>query len=262
MIANPIKELFSAGKPIINGWISLGCPFVAEMLAELNFDSLTADMQHGLLDYKGAFAALMAMRASGVAPLVRVPWLEPGMIMKSLDAGAMGIICPMINDRKQAESFVSYMKYAPSGVRSYGPIRASVSTGDNYGFEANNNMVSLAMVETKEAYQNVEEIVTTPGLDGIYIGPADLTISLTNGKLAAGFDQREPELLAAIKHILAAANRAGIIAGLHCGSADYAAEAISWGFDLVTLSTDGELLKEIASERVSHVRSLLTYNNK
>ena len=257
MIANPVRELTSQGKPVINGWLSLGSAFAAEIQAELGFDSLTADMQHGLLDYRDAVSTFMAIRASGVAPLARVPWLEPGIVMKTLDAGALGVICPMINSREQAETLVSYVRYPPHGVRSFGPTRALVSAGADYASRSNETVVCLAMVETAEAYENLQDIVTTPGLDGIYIGPSDLAIGLTNGRLGPGFDRREPELLDATKRILEAAKGADILAGLHCGSAEYAAEAVGWGFDLVTLSSDARLLADGAAARVSEIRSIL-----
>ncbi len=257
MIANPVKELTSQGKPVINGWLSLGSAFAAEIQAELGFDSLTADMQHGLMDYRDALATFQAIRASGVAPLARVPWLEPGIVMKTLDAGALGVICPMINNRAQAEALVSYVRYPPGGVRSFGPTRALVSGGADYASKSNDAVVCLAMVETAEACQNLEDIVTTPGLDGIYIGPADLALGLTGGRSGPGFDWQEPELLEAIKRILNAAKHAGILAGLHCGSAEYAAGAVGWGFDLVTLSSDARLLADGAAARVSAIRSIL-----
>ena len=183
MIENRIRTNRESGEPVINGWLSTGSAFAAEVLAEQEFDSLTVDMQHGLSDIGDAIAVFQAIRASGVTPLTRVPWLEPGIIMKSLDMGALGIICPMINNREQAERLVSYMRYPPDGTRSFGPTRALISAGSDYSSEANRQVLCLAMVETREGYQNIDEIVNTPGLDGIYIGPSDLTLGLTDGRL-------------------------------------------------------------------------------
>ena len=257
MIANPVRTLAEEGKPVINGWLALGSAFAAEIQAGLGFDSLTADMQHGIMDYRDALAIFQSIRASGVAPLARVPWLEPGIVMKSLDAGALGIICPMINNRSQAETLVSYVRYPPRGVRSFGPTRALVSAGADYAAKANDEVICLAMVETAEAYENLQDIVTTPGLDGVYVGPSDLALGLTDGRLGPGFDRREPELVAATKRILEASKRAGILAGLHCGSPEYAAEAVSWGFDLVTLVSDAQLLAQGGAARIAAVRSIL-----
>src|SRR5579859_104459 len=137
MIPNTLKRLWSEGKATINGWCSIGNPFTAEIMAAQGYDSVTIDVQHGALDYSSALPMLQAMRASGVVPMVRVPWLEPGIIMKLLDAGAYGVICPMVNTARQAAELVSYLRYPPLGQRSFGPTRANFSAGANYAAEAN-----------------------------------------------------------------------------------------------------------------------------
>jgi len=200
---------------------------------------------------------LQAMRASGVTPLARVPWLDPAAIMKALDAGAYGIICPMVNNRAQAQELVSYMRYPPRGTRSFGPTRANFSAGSDYPSHANDEVICLAMIETAEAMHNLDEIVSTPGLDGVYIGPADLSIGISDGRLPPGFDREEPEMVEAIKKILTAAHAAGIAAGLHCGSPAYAAKAIGWGFNLTTLNNDVRLLAGAAAASVNETRQLL-----
>ena len=258
MIENRVRTNHESGEPVINGWLSTGSAFAAEVLAEQGFDSLTVDMQHGLSDIGDVTAVFQAIRASGVTPLTRVPWLEPGIIMKSLDMGALGIICPMINDREQAERLVSYMRYPPDGIRSSGPTRALISAGSDYSSEANSQVLCLAMVETLEGYQNIDEIVNTPGLDGIYIGPSDLTLGLTNGRLPHGTDREEEEIVTAIKHILEVTSDAGRLAALHCDSPEYAAKAIGWGFGMVTIVSDARLLATAAYERVSKTRALVS----
>ena len=129
MIRNNLKTRWDAGEPTINGWLSIASPFVAEIMAAQGYDSVTIDLQHGAVDYQCALGMLQAMRASGVVPMVRVPWLDPGAIMKALDAGAYGIICPMVNTRADAERLVSYLRYPPLGTRSFGPTRATFSAG-------------------------------------------------------------------------------------------------------------------------------------
>lgn len=255
MIKNKLKASWENGEATLNGWLSIGSPFVAEILAEQGYDSLTVDIQHGALDYSAMLPMLQAMRASGAVPIVRVPWLEPGAIMKALDAGAMGIICPMINTRAEAEELVSYMRYPPDGTRSFGPSRAVFSAGENYAAEANDEILCLAMIETAEGVKNVKEIAATPGLDGLYIGPSDLTLGVTNGRLAPGFDREEPEIVEVIHAILQEAKSAGIRAFLHCGKPDYAARAIEWGFDAVTLMNDVRLLASSARASVDAVRA-------
>jgi 4-hydroxy-2-oxoheptanedioate aldolase len=256
MIPNTLKTKWASGSATINGWLSINSPFVAEIMAAQDYDSVTIDMQHGAVGYEGALNMLQAMRASGVTPMVRVPWLEPGAIMKALDAGAYGIICPMVNTRADAERLVSYMRYPPLGTRSFGPTRVNFSAGSGYADEANGEMLAFAMIETAEAMANLEEIVRTPGLDGVYIGPADLTLGLSDGALPPGFDRQEPEMVSAIHKILSAAKAVGIRAALHCGSPEYAAKAIGWGFDMVTLSNDVRLLAGAAASTVQKAREL------
>ena len=186
MRKNKLKNLWASGKPSINGWMSISSAFGAEVMANQGYDSLTIDIQHGVIDYSGAVNMLQAMAAYPVTPLVRVSWLEPGLIMKVLDAGAYGLICPMINTREQAEKFVSLSHYPPIGNRSFGPTRALYSYGKNYHKEANDEVVCLAMIETSQAMTNLNDIVSTPGLDGVYIGPSDLSIKAV--EMALKFD--------------------------------------------------------------------------
>lgn len=257
MIKNKLKQLWAEGKPVINGWLSTSSPFVAEIMAAQGYDSLTIDCQHGFVGYEAAAGMLQAMRASDVVPMVRVPWLDPGDIMKALDAGAYGIICPMINTRDEAERLVSYMRYPPHGVRSFGPTRALFSAGADYGQHADREVLAFAMIETAEAMKNLAEIVSTPGLDGVYIGPADLTLGMTGRKYPTGFDRQEPEMIEAIKTVLRTAKAAGIRACLHNGTPDYAAKAVHWGFDLITISNDVRLLAGAAQQSITQARKLI-----
>ena len=256
MIRNKLKQSWAEGKPTINGWLSIANSFTAEIMAAQGYDSIGIDLQHGAVDYQAALSMLQAMRASGVVPLVRVPWLEPGAIMKALDAGAYGVICPMINTAEQAAEFVSYMRYPPLGQRSFGPTRANFAVGANYASEANGEVLAFAMVETAQAMDNLEAIASTPGLDGIYVGPADLTLGLGQGRLAPAFDREEPEMIEALQKIVAACRKAGIRAALHCGTPDYAARAISWGFDMTTVSNDVRMLAGAAEANVRKFREL------
>jgi 4-hydroxy-2-oxoheptanedioate aldolase len=259
---NRLKQEWSSGRGTLNGWLSINSAFVAEIMADQGFDSITVDMQHGALDYEGMLSMLQAVRASGVVPMVRVPWNHPPDIMKALDAGAYGIICPMINSKDEAEAFVACLRYPPHGERSFGPTRVNFSAGAGYASEAKDNICGFAMIETAEAVKNITEIVSSDGLDGVYIGPADLTLGVTNGRLAPGFDRKESEMTEVIMKILQAAKSAGIRAGIHCGSSTYAAKAISWGFDFITLSNDVRILVSGASEMVIEARSLISGNEK
>ncbi len=257
MTPNNIRRLWAEGKPALNAWASIGNAFTAEILSQQGYDAVSIDQQHGFLGYEAMTAMLQAIKASNVTPMVRVPWLSAGDIMKALDAGALGIICPMINSRAEAEEFVSYMRYPPHGQRSFGPTRAVFAHGAEYGQKADADVLCFAMIETADGMKNLDEIVSTPGLDGVYIGPADLTLGLTGRKYPTGFDREEPEMVEAIKTILAKAHQAGIKACLHCGSSAYAAKAVAWGFDLVTLLNDVRLLAAAAKSNLAETRRLM-----
>ena len=257
MIPNKLKRLWAEGRPTINGWCSIGNPFTAEIMAAQGYDSLTIDVQHGALDYSSVLPMLQAMRASGVVPMARVPWLEPGIIMKVLDAGAYGVICPMVSTAEQAAEFVSYLRYPPLGQRSFGPTRVSLAAGPNYGAEANGEILAFAMIETADGMANLDAIAATPGLDGLYVGPADLALGLTGGRLPPGFDREEPEMIAALQSIANACKSHGIRAALHCGTPEYAVRAIGWGFEMTTVSGDSRLLAAAAGASVGRYRDLV-----
>ncbi|RWR31040.1 2,4-dihydroxyhept-2-ene-1,7-dioic acid aldolase [Sinirhodobacter populi] len=255
MFTNKLKRQWAEGRPAINGWLSIGNPFTAEIMAAQGYDSVTIDIQHGALDYGSVLPMFQAMRASGVTPMARVPWREPGIIMKALDAGAQGIICPMVNSAEEAAEFVSYMRYPPLGQRSFGPTRATFAYG-SYGVAANDELLALAMIETQLGVDNLEAIAATPGLDGIYIGPADLTLGTQNGTLPPAFDREEEVMITLIRRILSVCKENGIRACLHCGTAEYAAKAIGWGFDLTTVGGDSRFLAAAASASVRTWRDL------
>ena len=230
-----LLQTWENGQGAINAWLAIPNTVTAEVAAMQDFDSVTIDLQHGLNDYQITLGMLQAISTSDKTAMVRVPWNEPGIIMKSLDAGALGIICPMINTRADAEAFVGACRYTPDGYRSAGPTRAMLVYGANYIAQANDAVVSLAMVETREALENVAEIAATPGLTGIYVGPSDLSLSLGYGP---GMDHTREEMVSAIMSIRDACKAAGIKIGIHCGSTDYARRMIAEGFDLTTISSD------------------------
>jgi 4-hydroxy-2-oxoheptanedioate aldolase len=249
---NNLRDVWASGKAAVNGWCSIPNTFTAEMMSMNDFDSVTIDLQHGLVDYQMALQMMQAMSASKVTPLARVPWLEPGIIMKLLDAGALGIICPMVNTAEDAAAFVGATRYAPLGYRSSGPTRAALVHGADYFNESNTSLVSLAMIETGQAVDNVEGIVATDGLTGIYVGPSDLSISMG---FSPGLDQREPAVYDAIIKAKDAALAAGIRAGIHTQKPEYAKEMIAAGFSFVTMSTDVRLFGEVISGIVGDMRS-------
>ena len=257
MIDNKLISMWKSGNPVLHGWLSIGNAFVAEIMAEQGFDAISVDMQHGALDYSDLLPIFQAMRASGVVIGARVPWLDPAMIMKVMDAGALQVICPMINTPEQAAEFVSYLRYPPLGQRSFGPTRAHFVQGTNIAAEANAKVLGWAMVETKEAFDNLEAIANTPGLDGIYVGPSDLTFSLLNGKVTPMLDPTHPTVIDALKRIVSVCKTAGIKSALHCATPEYAAQAVGWGFDMTTVGNDVRYLSLGAADAIKTYRDLL-----
>ena len=169
MRPNKIKKMMRDGEQIINGWLQIPSSFSAEVMSHQGWDSLTIDMQHGVIDYPNALQMLQSISSTDVTPLARVNWNEPGQIMKILDAGCYGVICPMVSNKFEAEKFVQACMYPPKGYRSFGPIRGLIYGGSDYGDFANDEILKMAMIETKEALDKLDEIMSTPGIDGIYI---------------------------------------------------------------------------------------------
>src|SRR5258708_30230079 len=219
------------GRAVINSWLGIPSSFSAEVMASMGWDSLVVDMQHGMIDYQIMVTMLQGISTTNVTPLVRVPWNDPAHIQKALDAGAYGIVCPMINNRAEAEKFVSSMRYAPLGSRSSGPIRASIYGGADYHAKANDIVVAFGMIETVEAMENLDQILSVKGLDAVYVGPSDLSIS--HG-YAPGGDKPDQWMMDALKKVVDACRRHKVQPGLHCGAATYAKKATAMGFTFVT----------------------------
>jgi 4-hydroxy-2-oxoheptanedioate aldolase len=194
---------------------------------------------------------LQAISTTPTVPLVRVPWLEPGILMKTLDAGAYGVICPMINTREDAQKLVAYTHYAPRGTRSFGPVRATLYGGADYPQKANDTIVTFAMIETAQALDNLDDILSVPGLDAIYIGPSDLSLSLG---CKPTFDDVEPKVAQAIDHILARAQAHGLIAGIHNGTPQAALARVDKGFRFVTVASDARLMAAGAQQVLAALR--------
>jgi 4-hydroxy-2-oxoheptanedioate aldolase len=217
------------------GWLSVSHGFTAEVMARQGFDALVVDMQHGLTDMSNLWPMLQAISQTDTVPVVRVPWNDPATIMKALDLGAYAIIVPLINTAEDAAKAVAACRYPPVGVRSSGPVRALHYGGPDYVAKANDEMVVMAMIETKEGLANLEAICATPGLDAVYIGPSDLSFALG---MAPRGDNPDPAHVAACDRILQVAHTHGIKACMHCASAAFAAGAVKRGFDLIMLTSD------------------------
>lgn len=245
MRENRLRTLWQADKAALNGWLALPTSFSAEVMAHQGWDTLTIDLQHGVVDYQAMVGMLTAISTTATMPIVRVPWLEPGIVMKSLDAGAYGIICPMVNTRDDAAKLVAWTHYAPQGTRSFGPIRASYYGGADYPAKANETVVVFAMIETAQALDNLDAILSVEGLDAVYVGPSDLSLALG---CKPTFDDVDPKVAAAIKHIAERAKAHGVKAGVHNGRADVALARIAQGYRFVTLGSDARLLASGSQE--------------
>jgi len=248
---NRVKRIWQEGGAVLNGWLHVPSTFCAEVMAHAGYDSLTIDLQHGASDFGDALGMMQAISTTEAVPFVRVPWNDPGLIMRLMDAGAYGVICPMINTGEEAERFVGACRYPPEGYRSFGPFRATLYAGTDYPAHANEAVVTMAMIETAEALENLEEIMGVPGLDAVFVGPADLGQSLGEGP---GMDREEPAVLEAIDRILGAAKGHGLAAGIFTGSTGYASRMVERGFRFVTVLSDARLLAAAAAQSVGAMK--------
>lgn len=249
---NALRRIWSEGGAAVNGWLAIPNGFSAEVMAHQGWDTLTIDLQHGVNDYSAMVSMLQAISTTPTVPLVRVPWLEPGILMKALDAGAYGVICPMVNTREDAQKLVAYTHYAPQGTRSFGPVRALLYGGADYAQHANDTIVTFAMIETAQALDNLDAILSVEGLDAVYIGPSDLSLSLG---CKPAFDDVDPPVAQAIDHILARARAHGIVAAIHNGTPEAALARIAKGFQLVTISSDARLIAAGAQQVLGAMRA-------
>ena len=248
---NRLRTLWKEDRAAVNGWLAIPDSFSAEVMARQGWDSLTIDLQHGVVDYQKMVTMLQAISTTDTVPVVRVPWLEPGILMKSLDAGAQAVICPMVNTREDAQKLVAWTSYAPRGTRSFGPVRAAMVMGADYPSAANDHIVRFAMIETAQALDNLDAILSVEGLDAIYVGPSDLSLSLG---CKPQFDDVDPPAAQAIAHIIERAKAHGIVAGIHNGLPRVAQARIAMGYRFVTLSSDARLLANGSQELLGAMR--------
>lgn len=252
MRENHLRTLWKNDQAAVNGWLAIGNSFSAETMAHQGWDTLTIDLQHGVVDYQAMVTMLQAISTTATVPVVRVPWLEPGILMKTLDAGAYGVICPMVNTREDAQKLVAYTTYAPRGTRSFGPVRANLYGGADYPTHANDTIVRFAMIETAQALDNLDAILSVEGLDAIYIGPSDLSLALG---CKPTFDDVDAPVAQAIEHILERAQAHGLVAGIHNGGTDAARARIAKGFRFVTVSSDARLIAAGAQQLLAQMRA-------
>ncbi|QDG66126.1 aldolase [Pseudarthrobacter sp. NIBRBAC000502772] len=240
-----------ANEPVVGYWVVLDSPVSTERVARLGYDYVALDAQHGLMGYSGWLHGLMAIDAAGAAGIVRVPSNNAAFIGQALDAGAAGVIVPLVNNAEEAAAAVRAVRYPPHGMRSYGPMRSALRIGP-VPAEADATVLCLAMIETPEGLENVKEICAVPGIDGVYIGPSDLCLAV-GGKFPNDPDVAE-EFNAALVTIREAAQAAGVIAAIHTASGEIARQRIAEGFTFVTVASDLTHLEIAAANHLSRAR--------
>lgn len=253
MTAADFKARLRARQRLLGTWVVCDNPVGTERIAGLGFDYLCVDGQHGLMDYAGWLTAITAIDAWGdTAGIVRVPVGDPAWIGRALDTGARGVVVPLVNSAREAADAVAACRYPPDGIRSYGPMRAGLRVGQTPA-EANERVACIVMIETTEALANVQEICAVAGLDGVLVGPADLTIAL--GGRSFGDPSVADKLEAAMSTVADAARQAGIAGGAHCPDGATAAKRLAAGFTFAMVSCDLLLLEEAAAAQLGEARN-------
>jgi 4-hydroxy-2-oxoheptanedioate aldolase len=251
-----LARALRAGETVYSAWCSLPYPIVAEMLGREGFGAVTLEGQHGLWDTASLLSGVAAVRQAGVPPVVRVPVNDFALASRVLDFGAEGLIAPMINTAADARAFAASAKYPPVGERSWGPHRATMLAGladqSVYLREANDHIVTLAMIETRTALTNLDAIIDTPGIDGLFLGPSDLSIALSDGKT---LDPLSKEVERELDRIVASAQRAGKIPGAFCHTAERAAALAKRGMRFLAVMSDLAMLRAGASAAMKVLKS-------
>jgi len=249
-----LKARWKAGETTLGAWCMIPGALTAEALSGAGFDWVLIDMQHGCMDYDMALSMIRAVDLGAAEPIVRVPWNDPGIIGRALDAGALGVVIPMIQSAADARRAVDACLYPPAGSRSFGPVRVSLRDGPGYFAKANDRVAVIPMIETAQALAEVEEIAATPGVDALFVGPFDLSIALG---LPPGDNDGNPVFDAAIARIAAAAKTAGVATAVLSNSR-VAPLRIQQGFQMVCVMTDINLLGAAARAELDIVRRATT----
>lgn len=240
-------------EPAVGYWVVLDSPVSTERIARLGYDYVALDAQHGLLGYNGMLTGLMAIDASAqAAGVVRVEANNATAIGKALDAGAVAVIVPLVNNAQDAADAVKAAKYPPHGIRSYGPMRSALRVGP-VPAESDATTMVFAMIETPDGLENVEEIAAVEGLDGLYVGPSDLALAI--GAAFPGDPAIKDEFEAALKRVSAAAAQAGIAAGIHNANGELANQRLGEGYSFATVASDLTHLEATAAAHLQQARS-------
>lgn len=232
-----LRTCWSHGDPAFGAWSVCADPLVAELVAASQTDVVCVDAQHGYADVATLPPVLESMRTVGRIPLVRVRWNDPGQIMRALDAGASGVVVPMVNNAAEAAAAAQACRFPPTGIRSWGPLWSARPIAAPE--QADAEVMCVVMIETADAVANLEEIIATPGVDALYIGPNDLALSCGLGRQTYRNSTAVDELLTSV---VETAKVAGMPVGLHCSDVEMAREWAARGVDWLTILTDVDVL--------------------
>ena len=245
-----LRARWRTGQPTFGLWAAISSSLTVELAAAAGYDYVCVDMQHGLSDERAMTSMLQAIDAGGSTALVRVAGNEPWLVMRALDLGAAGVIVPLVGSAAEAERAVSACRYPPDGIRSYGPSRAELVLGTTTPSELAAAVLCFVMIETREGLDRLEEIASVPGLDGLYIGPSDLSVALGLVPRVGG-----PELEDAIVRIREVAHAHGLAAGMHCAHGQAASARAAEGFELVTVAVDSWLYRAAVARELADARA-------
>ncbi len=253
-----LKSRWQAGKVTTCAWLGINHTFVAELFARQDFDCIALDMQHNMNEPKDIVGMLQAIELSQKPTLIRAASQDGAVLMKALDAGIHGVIVPLINTTEEAAKVVSACLYPPHGTRSFGPFRASMVI-ENYVAQANKEVAIFAMIETAEGLKNLESICQTPGLTGIFIGPADLSFALG---LAPKADNEDPKHIETVKHIIATCKKHNLVVGIYSDNPSYAQMAAQWGIQLIVVASDARLITSAAAQKIAAFKNRASAETK
>jgi len=241
---NRVKELWHEGKATVGTWLALGSPLVAEIIAHMGFDWVLIDTEHGTIGIETTQSIIQAMSATATVPIVRVAWNDPALIKRALDAGAYGLLIPMVNTREEATRAVQASRYPPVGIRSYGGPRVRLYGGVDYFEHANEEIAVIVQIEHIDAVNRIDEILSVAGIDAWFIGPQDLAASMG---VKLGLDNPDPRHIEAVSKVLAAGKKHHIPGGILVGSPEAVNQRIAQGFQFIGLSSDEGFLRSAAS---------------
>lgn len=243
-----LRDLWEGKEATLGGWCAIPSGFSAELMGRSGFDWVCVDTQHGLIGYDQLVPMLQSLSITDTPAFVRVPWNQPDHIMKALDAGAQGVIVPMVGTVGEAQRAVSAARYPPEGIRSWGPTRAAIDVPDYSPEVGNRRTIVVVMIETRDGVKNLDDILDVPGVDGVYLGPSDL--ALDHG-MTPTLNVTEPEHEQLIETVVDGCQRHGVRAGIHCDRVETVRRWRARGFGMFTVGSDAVLLRHAASAVVA-----------